>query len=114
MFNILSYLIFLIISFYITIDVGRRCFNAGKVYLEYLIKDKDFCLTVNKILLKSYYLVNLGYIAINLSFWNKISTLEELIKTVSTRIGIIVLILCVLHFINITMLYVLRKKLTIK
>lgn len=114
MFNILSYLIFLVISFYITIDVGRRCFNAGKVYLEYLIKDKDFCLTVNKILLKSYYLVNLGYIAINLSFWNKISTAEELINTVSSRIGIIVLILCALHFINITMLYVLRKKLTIK
>lgn len=114
MFNIVSYLLFLGISSYITIDVGRRCFNSGKTYLEYLIKDKDFCLTVNRILLGSYYLVNLGYIAINLSFWNKISSVEELLTTVSTRIGIIVLILCVLHFINITALYLLRKKLTVK
>lgn len=114
MFNIISYLLFLGISSYITVDVGRRCFNSGKIYLEYLIKDKDFCLTVNRILLASYYLVNLGYIAINLSFWNKISSMEELLTTVSTRIGIIVLILCVLHFTNITALYLLRKKLTIK
>lgn len=114
MFNIISYLLFLGISSYITIDVGRRCFNSGKIYLEYLIKDKDFCLTVNRILLGSYYLVNLGYIAINLSFWNRISNIEELLTTVSTRIGIIVLILCVLHFTNITAFYILRKKLTIK
>ncbi|MCX8531243.1 hypothetical protein [Chryseobacterium luquanense] len=114
MFNIISYLLFLGISSYITVDVGRRCFNSGKIYLEYLIKDKDFCLTVNRILLGSYYLVNLGYIALNLSFWNKISTLEELLITVSTRIGIIILILCALHFTNITALYLLRKKLTIK
>ena len=114
MFNIISYLLFLGISSYITIDVGRRCFNSGKVYLEYLIKDKDFCLTVNRILLGSYYLVNLGYIALNLSFWKKISNWEALLTTVSVRIGMIVLILCTLHFINILMLYVLRKKLTIK
>lgn len=114
MFNIVSYILFLGISSYIIVDVGRRCFNSGKVYLEYLIKDKDFCLTVNRILLGSYYLVNLGYIAINLSFWKKISNFEELLHTVSLRIGIIVLILCVLHFINMITLYILRKKLTIK
>ncbi|KQT22581.1 hypothetical protein ASG22_15100 [Chryseobacterium sp. Leaf405] len=114
MFNIISYILFLSISSYITIDVGRRCFNSGKVYLEYLIKDKDFCLTVNRILLASYYLVNLGYIAISLSFWVKITTMEKVLETVFTRIGYIVLILCFLHFSNIFTLYILRKKLTLK
>lgn len=114
MFNVISYLIFIIITSFITIDVGRRCFNAGKLYLEYLIKDEDFCLTVNRILLGSYYLVNLGYISISLSFWGTISSIEELLYTVSNRIGTIVLILCALHFINLFMLYILRKKLTIK
>jgi hypothetical protein len=97
-----------------TVDVGRRCFNSGKVYLEYLIKDKDFCLTVNRILLGSYYLLNLGYIAISLSSWEKINNMEEVLTIVSTRVGSIALILCVLHFTNIFILYVLRKKLTIK
>lgn len=114
MFNIISYLLFLSISSYITVDVGRRCFNSGKVYLEYLIGDKDFCLTVNRILLGSYYLLNLGYIALSLSSWEKINSMEEVLAVVSTRIGNIALILCVLHFTNIFMLYVLRKKITIK
>ncbi|KPH15096.1 hypothetical protein AMQ68_06775 [Chryseobacterium sp. ERMR1:04] len=95
-------------------DVGRRCFNSGKVYLEYLIKDKDFCLTVNRILLGSYYLVNLGYIALSLSSWGNIASLEDVLITVFTRVGYIILILCFLHFTNIFTLYILRKKLTIK
>ncbi|MCS3531319.1 hypothetical protein [Chryseobacterium sp. JUb7] len=114
MFNIISYVLFLAISSYIIVDVGRRCFNSGKVYLEYLIKDKDFCLTVNRILLGSYYLVNLGYIAISLSSWGEITNLNVLLTTVFTRIGYIILILCFLHFTNILMLYILRKKLTLK
>lgn len=114
MLNIISYIIFLAITSYITVDVGRRCFNSGKLYLEYLIQDKDFCLTVNRILLGSYYLVNLGYISISLSFWGTISSIDELIYTVSNRIGTIVLILCALHFINLFTLYILKKKLTIK
>lgn len=114
MFNIISYILFLCISSYITVDVGRRCFNSGKVYLEYLIKDKHFCLTVNRILLGSYYLVNLGYIAISLSSWENIVSIEDLLTTVFTRVGYIILILCFLHFTNILTLYILRKKLTIK
>ncbi|WP_123905630.1 hypothetical protein [Chryseobacterium sp. ERMR1:04] len=114
MFNIISYILFLCISSYITVDVGRRCFNSGKVYLEYLIKDKDFCLTVNRILLGSYYLVNLGYIALSLSSWGNIASLEDVLITVFTRVGYIILILCFLHFTNIFTLYILRKKLTIK
>ncbi|PIF46558.1 hypothetical protein CLU96_3596 [Chryseobacterium sp. 52] len=114
MFNIVSYLIFLTVSSYITIDVGRRCFQAGKSYLEYLIHDKDMCLTINRILLGCYYLLNLGYIAVNLAFWDRVSTMEEVITVTAVRIGSIALILCVLHFINIITLYFLRNKLTLK
>ncbi|MBB6370530.1 hypothetical protein [Chryseobacterium shigense] len=114
MFNIVSYVIFLTVSFYITIDVGRRCFQAGKSYLEYLIHDKGMCLTINRILLGCYYLLNLGYIAINLAVWDRVTSTEELIAVTAARIGYIALILCVLHYTNIFTLYFLRNKLTLK
>ncbi|MGK6344178.1 hypothetical protein ACMGDK_18360 [Chryseobacterium sp. DT-3] len=114
MFNIISYVIFLTVSSYITIDVGRRCFQAGKFYLEYLIHDQDVCLTINRILLGCYYLLNLGYIAVNLAFWSRVASIEELIAVTAIRIGYIALILCVLHYINIFTLYFLRNKLTLK
>lgn len=114
MFNIISYILFLTISSYITIDVGKRCYHEGKAYLKYLLHDEGICLTINRILLGCYYLLNLGYIAINLTTWNKINNLEEMINITATRVGSIVLILCVLHYINIFMLYFLRNKLTLK
>ena len=114
MFNIISYILFLSISSYITIDVGKRCYKAGKFYLEYLIHDSDLCLTINRILLGCYYLINLGYIAISLTTWNKVNNWEELLSVTAIRIGCITLILCVLHYINIFTLYFLRKNLTIK
>lgn len=114
MFNIISYLLFLFISSYITIDVGRRCYNAGKYYLDYLIHDADFCLTINRILLGCYYLINLGYIALNLTHCEKVDSMEKMLSVTAIRIGYITLIICVLHFMNIFTLYFLRKKLTIK
>lgn len=114
MFNLGSYLFFLAISSYITVDVGRRCYNAGKMYLEYLLNDKNLCLTINRILLGCYYLINLGYIAISLSTWNKVNTMEEVWVVTAIKIGYIILILCFLHFTNIFALYFLRKNLTIK
>ncbi|WP_131707569.1 hypothetical protein [Chryseobacterium angstadtii] len=110
----ISYIIFLTVSSYITVDVGRRCFQAGKSYLEYLIHDQEMCLTINRILLGCYYLLNLGYIAVNLAFWDRVSSVEEMIAVTAIRIGNIVLILCVLHYINIFTLYFLRKKLILK
>lgn len=114
MFNIISYLIFLSISSYITIDVGRRCYKAGKDYLKYLLHDENLCLTINRILLGCYYLLNLGYITISLTNWERIDNIEEMIKITAVRIGGIILILCGLHYTNIFTLYFLRKKLTFK
>jgi hypothetical protein len=114
MFNIVSYMIFLAASSYITIDVGRRCYLAGNLYLEYLIHDKNLCLTINRILLGCYYLVNLGYIAISLTSWDRVASFEQVLSVTAIRIGNIMLILCVLHYINIFTLYFLRKNLTIK
>ncbi|SDL41733.1 hypothetical protein [Chryseobacterium taihuense] len=114
MYNIFSYVIFLCVTSLITIEVGRRCYNAGKHYLNYLIHDADFCLTINKILLGCYYLINLGYIGINLANWENVNSMEQLISVTAQRIGYISLILCFLHFINIFTLYFLRKKLIIK
>lgn len=114
MFNIFSYIIFLAVTFYITIEVGRRCYHAGKTYLEYVFNDKNLCLTINKVLLGCYYLINLGYIAINISNWETVNSMEKLVSVTAVRIGCITLILCFLHFINLFTLYFLRKNLTIK
>lgn len=115
MYNILSYGIYLGISCYITLYVGWRFYTLGAVYIQYLLKEEKICRAINRVLLSCYYLVNMGYAAYCLSFWQPINTISQLFAFVSVRIGIIVLTLCILHYINLCVLYFLSKKqLTLK
>lgn len=110
MINIVSYIIYLTITFYITIVVGWKFYKLGFVYMNNLIKDTAVCESTNRLLLTGYYLVNLGYAAINLNNWNRIHNYAELISETASKIGSIILILCILHYINMTTIYFLRKK----
>ncbi len=110
MINLISYGIYLTITFYITIVVGWWFYRLGFVYMKNLIEDISVCESTNRILLIGYYLVNLGYAAIHLNGWKPIQNYSEMVSEVSAKIGIILLTLCVLHYCNMTIIYLLRKK----
>ena len=114
MFNIISYILYLAITFYITLFVGWKVYKIGFVYLENLIQNHQICKAINKILLIGYYLVNLGFSAICLKNWNIITNLEMMIQFLAYKIGIILLILGILHFINLSIIYIASKKQSIK
>jgi hypothetical protein len=111
-YNIISYLIYLPISFYITIVVGNTFYKNGEIYLLTLIDDKpENIKAINKLLLIGYYLLNLGYIAITLSFWKQIDNWVMTIEQVSTKLGQIILILSIMHFNNLAIAYWYSNKL---
>ncbi len=103
--NILGYFIFLLITTYIIIVVGKICYRNGNVFVLELIPDhEELCQQINKMLLIGYYLINIGYCAMTLISWSTITTLAELIATISAKTAIIVGILAVLHYLNIFIL----------
>ncbi len=110
MINLISYSIYLAVTFYITIVVGWRFYKLGFVYLQNLIQDTSVCESTNRILLTGYYLVNLGYAALHLNGWSPITNYSEMVSVISMKIGIILLTLCVLHYSNMSIIYLLRKK----
>ncbi|MGB0521605.1 MAG: hypothetical protein ACPGJS_01535 [Flammeovirgaceae bacterium] len=100
--NIIAYCIYLPITFFITIQVGWICYKNGVVYLKGILKgDHQWLEIVNKLLLIGYYLVNLGYAAITLSYWNHIATVNELIGELASRIGFITITLGIMHGVNL-------------
>jgi len=110
-YNIIGYCIYLPITFYITIVVGKICYTHGEIYLSKIINDKpEIVSSINRILLVGYYLLNLGYATITLSFWHKIINMATLIETLSTKLGIIILFLGVMHVNNMLVTYMLSKK----
>ena len=58
---IISYMIYLSITVYITVIVGWECYKNGLVYVTSIFKDKKLVEAINRILLTGYYLTNIGY-----------------------------------------------------
>ena len=109
MYNIISYIVYIIITFYITIFVGWRVYKLGFIYLENLIDNHSVCQSINNLLLIGYYLVNLGFSAISLQNWERVDTITIMLSSLSYKIGFILLVLGILHFINLSIIYIARK-----
>lgn len=108
--NIVSYGIYGILTYYITVHVGWLCYKHGIHYLKEEIQDDKVATTINQILLVGYYLLNLGYALLRISHWPIMTTSLDVIETVAYRVGGIVLILGLMHAFNLLLIYLLRKK----
>ena len=101
-YNTLSYLIYVPITFFIMVYVGWMCYKNGEVFIARIFgSETELVKSINKLLLVGYYLVNLGYATFTLFVWPTRDSLEVTIQLLATKIGIIVVILGILHYLNI-------------
>lgn len=103
--NILAYIIYLAITTFIIVRVGKICYQNGNIYVAQLIPNHaDLCQKTNQILLVGYYLLNIGYCAMTLISWDKISTLHQLIEVIAFKSAIIIAVIAIIHYLNIFIL----------
>jgi hypothetical protein len=108
--NIISYGIYGILTYYITVHVGWLCYKHGIHYLKEEIQDDKIAVTINNILLVGYYLLNLGYALLKISRWPAMGSVLDVVETVGYRVGGIVMMLGCMHVTNMFLIYLLRKK----
>ncbi|WP_205514700.1 hypothetical protein [Longitalea arenae] len=103
--NTLSYMIYLLITWFITVHVGLIFYRNGKSYILNLLHgDERLTLFINRILLIGYYLLNLGYVTMTIRLWKTVNTWTEVITSIATMTGKIMCTLAVIHFINMAVL----------
>lgn len=103
--NIIGYVIYLLITTFIIINVGKICYRNGNIYVAQLIPEhKDLCQKTNQVLLIGYYLLNLGYCAMTLISWDKIISYPQLVEVISIKTATIICIIAILHYFNIFIL----------
>lgn len=108
--NLIAYSIYGFATTFIIVIVGWLCFHFGATYLNIIFKtDKRLAKTINKLLLIGYYLFNIGYVAITLGNWDTANSTTHLFTSVCYKIGFIVQLLGVMHFINMALTYGLAK-----
>jgi len=110
-YNLIGYAIYLPLTFYITIVVGKICHTNGEYYLLGIIQGHpEIVKNINNLLLVGYYLLNLGYAAATLSYWPSILDLNQLIGIIGLKLGQIILLLGVIHYINMLVTYLFSKR----
>ena len=103
--NIIGYTLYLLITTFIIVKVGKICYRNGNIYVAQLIPEhEELCHITNQILLVGYYLLNIGYCAMTLISWEKILSLNQLIEAISVKSAIIICSISILHYINIFIL----------
>lgn len=97
----ISYFIYLLISVSMTIWVARTLSRNGRVFLVDAFRDReDLADSINHLLVVGFYLINLGYVTLALRLGQKPTNLQESIEFLSTKIGLVLLILGAMHFFN--------------
>ena len=110
MLQYLSYIIFLAIACYITCYVGWLCYKNGYLYvLELFDHQENIALAINKLLLIAYYLVNIGFVFYAIRCWAEIETWRDLVEEIAEKTSLVIMTLCVLHFKNMALIYMLRR-----
>jgi len=110
--NLMAYGVFIGLMVFIILVVGKICYRNGNVFVAALIPGHlVLCQQINKMLLIGYYLVNIGYCAVNLSFWQHISSMPMLVEVIAIKMAGIIIILSGLHYFNIYILVTQAHKL---
>ena len=108
---IITYSFYLAITIALTVWVARTLFKNGKVFLiDIFHGNKELADSVNNLLLVGFYLINIGYAVCTLQVTHNIANVQEVIENLSLKIGLIILILGAMHFFNLYIFFMLRKK----
>ncbi|MET0262769.1 MAG: hypothetical protein ABW223_07710 [Rariglobus sp.] len=105
------YVIYLCVSLGLTIWVARTLHRNGRVFLMQAFRGNgEMADSVNHLLVVGFYLINIGFITFALRFGNKPDTAQEAFEFVSTKLGVVLLVLGVMHFFNMFNFDKMRRK----
>jgi hypothetical protein len=107
----LSYVFYLVISVVLTVWFARTLHKNGRVFLVDAFRGNgELADSVNHLLVVGFYLINIGYVSLALKYGNKPLGLQDSIEFLSTKVGLVLLILGGMHFFNLAVFSTMRRR----
>jgi len=107
----ISYLVYVTISIALTIWVARTLHRNGRVFLvEAFHGNEHMADSVNHLLVVGFYLINIGYVTLALKSSTQPVDMQTAIELLSTKIGLVLLVLGGMHFMNMIVFSRLRRR----
>ncbi len=111
MLVVICYIVYLVISLALTVWVARTLHKNGRVFLVEAFGGKEAIAdSVNHLLVVGFYLINIGYVTLAMKYGDKPTTEQEAFEFLSTKIGLVLLILGAMHFFNVFNFAKIRRK----
>jgi hypothetical protein len=99
----IAYALYLLISVAITVWVARTLSKNGEVFLVQCFgHNAEIARSTNHLLVVGFYLVNIGFITLTLSIGAEPTTIPEAIRFLSSKVGLAVMVLGLMHFFNMS------------
>src|SRR5437763_11094314 len=111
MYIVISYVAYLAISLGVTIWVAHTLHRNGRVFLVHAFRgNTELADSINHLLVVGFYLINIGYVTLALKTNLPAETERQAIELVSDKIGAILIVLGVMHFLNLYVFNKLRRR----
>ncbi len=105
------YFAYLIISVALTIWVARTLHKNGRIFLvDSFMGNENLADSVNHLLVAGFYLINMGYVTLALRYGDKTKDLQQLLETLSSKVGFVLFVLGIMHFMNLLIFSKMRKR----
>jgi len=109
--TVICYVIYLLVSVLLTVWVASTLYRHGRVFLvEAFHGSGEMADSVNHLLVVGFYLINVGYITLALKFGSKPETMQDAFEFLSTKLGLVLIVLGGMHFFNMFNFDKMRRK----
>src|SRR5882672_10083571 len=106
-----TYIVYLFISVCLTVWVARTLHKNGRVFLvDSFLGNEQLADSVNHLLVVGFYLINIGYVTLALKYGAVAGSAQEALETLSTKIGLVLLVLGGMHFFNLAVFTKMRRR----
>src|SRR5690349_20629902 len=102
---------YLAVSITLTVWVARTLHKNGRIFLvDSFVGNEALADSVNHLLVVGFYLVNIGFVTLALRHGEKPIDPESALEILSTKVGLVLVVLGFMHFTNIYVFSKMRRR----
>jgi hypothetical protein len=106
-----TYFVYLTISIFLTVWVAHTLHRNGRIFLvDSFSGNEALADSVNHLLVVGFYLINIGYVALALKENGAPQDLRGVLELLSSKLGVVLLVLGGMHFFNILVFSKMRRR----
>lgn len=110
-YPVIAYIIYLWVGIALTLWVAHILFKNARVFFTDIFgHNEELADSVNHLLKAGFYLVNIGLVMYLLEHSTTINNYKTLLEVLSVKVGGVILLLGAMHFLNVYILFKLRRK----